>query len=249
MVALRADAFAVKPTILGQVERDFPKGRAGPSLTRAAICPWSNGVLFWVLRPQRFRYHGSTKQRFDHQAIELAQSGTHRLSTYPASMAFSDSYLGRIRQKIGSDLVLMPGAMVALRNPDGRVLLTRRADDGTWCLPAGAAEQGSSFARTAVDELKEEVGITVAESDLVPFGCLSEAELHTINYPNGDVTHCFALLFIAERWTGEPQPDGEEATSSRFAHPSDPPAPLHEPTEHALELLIAFQNSNRFQIR
>jgi NUDIX domain len=42
----------------------------------------------------------------------------------------------------------MPGAMVALQRKDGGVLLTRRADDGTWCLPAGAAEPSGSFACT-----------------------------------------------------------------------------------------------------
>jgi 8-oxo-dGTP pyrophosphatase MutT (NUDIX family) len=67
-----------------------------------------------------------------------------------------DSYLWRLRQAVGNDLVLMPGAMVALQREDGRVLLTKRADDGTWCLPAGAAEAGGSFARTAIDELAEE---------------------------------------------------------------------------------------------
>jgi hypothetical protein len=53
---------------------------------------------------------------------------------------------------VGNDLILMPGAMVALQRNDGQVLLTKRADDGTWCLPAGAAEVGGSFARTAIAE-------------------------------------------------------------------------------------------------
>src|SRR6186997_2423128 len=121
-------------------------------------------------------------------------------------MAYKDSYLWRLRQAVGSDLVLMPGAMVAVQREDQRVLLTRRADDGTWCLPAGAAEPGGSFARTAVDELVEEAGIRVAEKDLIPFGCLSEADAHTIRYPNGDVTHCFAMCFLVRSWEGDPRP-------------------------------------------
>lgn len=52
----------------------------------------------------------------------------------------------------------MPGAMVVLLRDDGHVLLTKRGDDGTWCLPAGAAEVGGSFAQTAIDELAEETG-------------------------------------------------------------------------------------------
>jgi 8-oxo-dGTP pyrophosphatase MutT (NUDIX family) len=57
-------------------------------------------------------------------------------------MAYANSYLWRLRQRVGNDLVLMPGAMVALRDADGKILLTKRGDDGTWCLPAGAAETG-----------------------------------------------------------------------------------------------------------
>lgn len=83
----------------------------------------------------------------------------------------------------------------------------------------------------------------------MPFGCLSEAELHTITYPNGDVTHCFAMLFVAERWSGEPRPDGSEATASRFADPADPPPAVHGPTAYALELLSAYLHSGRFQAR
>lgn len=164
-------------------------------------------------------------------------------------MAYTDSYLWRLRQTVGHQLVLMPGAMIALRRGDGRILLTRRLDDGTWCLPAGAAEPGGSFARTAVDELREEAGVEVAEEDLVAFGCLSEAEAHTIHYPNGDITHCFAVCFLTERWRGEPRPDHHESTEVRFVEPGDPPAPLHAPTARALELLGSYLDSRQFQVR
>lgn len=164
-------------------------------------------------------------------------------------MPYAGSYLWRLRQLIGSDLALMPGAMIALRRDDGRILLTKRADDGTWCLPAGAAEPGGSFARTAIEELEEETGVKVSENDLVAFGCLSEAEAHTIHYPNGDITHCFALCFTAEQWQGDPSPDREESVEVRFVELGNPPDPIHPPTAHALELLGAYLDSGRFQVR
>lgn len=164
-------------------------------------------------------------------------------------MPYRDSYLWRLRQTVGHELVLMPGAMVALQRDDQRVLLTKRADDGSWCLPAGAAERGGSFARTAIEELAEETGVQVDPSDLIPFGCLSEAEAHTIRYPNGDVTHCFALLFLARAWQGDPRPDCEESTEADFYDLGVPPEPLHPPTAHALELLTAYLRSGSFQVR
>jgi 8-oxo-dGTP pyrophosphatase MutT (NUDIX family) len=163
-------------------------------------------------------------------------------------MPFLDSYLWQLRQAVGHDLVLMPGAMVALRRDDGQVLLTKRADDGSWCLPAGAAETGGSFVRTAVDELSEETGIHVSEADLVPFASLSEAALHTIHYPNGDVTHCFAICFLAKRWEGSPRPDLDESIEVEFVELGAVPEPVHPPTAHALRLLAAYLDSGAFQV-
>ena len=92
-------------------------------------------------------------------------------------MSFEGSYLWRLRQKIGHDLVLTPGAAVAAQRPDGQVLFALRGDDGTWCLPGGAAEEGGSFARTAVAELREETGpeVSVQKQGRGVFGRLRDA--------------------------------------------------------------------------
>ena len=79
-------------------------------------------------------------------------------------MAYVGSYLWQLRQAIGHELALIPGAMVALRREDGLVLFTRRGDDGTWCLPAGSAESGGSFARTFID-----LGYYISFSGIVTF--------------------------------------------------------------------------------
>jgi 8-oxo-dGTP pyrophosphatase MutT (NUDIX family) len=164
-------------------------------------------------------------------------------------LSFVGSYLWRLRQRVGSELVLMPGAMVVLQREDGQVLLTKRRDTGVWCLPAGGAEVGGSFADTAVSELAEETGVDVSSADLVPFGCLSEAELHTIHYPNGDLTHCFAMCFLARRWRGDPRADMDETTAVRFVDLDRLPAPLDPPARRALALLEAFLGDGEFQVR
>lgn len=164
------------------------------------------------------------------------------------AMGYVGSYLWRLRQALGSDPILMPGAMVALLDEEGRVLFTKRVDDGSWCLPAGAAEEGGSFAATGIEELREETGLRVERDDLVPFGTLSEAELHTITYPSGDVTHCFALLFLARAWTGDLRPDPAEVSDAQFARPAAQPTPLHGPTAQALALLGDYLATGRFQL-
>ena len=163
-------------------------------------------------------------------------------------MPFEGSYLWRLRQKVGSDLVLIPGAMVFLVREDGAVLFTRRVDNGLWCLPAGGAEEGSSFADTAITELREETGVVVDPADLVAFACLSEAELHTITYPGGDVSHCFAMLFLARRWSGEPRPDGVETDRDALGRSRHPAVPAAGPVRHALDLFRAYLRDGTFQV-
>ena len=163
-------------------------------------------------------------------------------------MPFEGSYLWRLRQKVGSDLVLIPGAMVFLVADDGSVLFTRRADNGTWCLPAGGAEEGGTFAQTAVTELREETGVDVEPADLIGFGTLSEAELHTVTYPGGDVSHNFAMLFLSRRWSGDPRPDEVETSEMLWADPTAPPAPLEPPAVEAIRLFAAYRESGAFQV-
>jgi hypothetical protein len=69
------------------------------------------------------------------------------------------------------------------------------------------------------------------------------------HYPNGDVTHCFALCFLATSWQEDPIPNEDEATDAGFFDPKAPPQPLHSPTAHTLKLLEAFHRSSTFQVR
>ena len=163
-------------------------------------------------------------------------------------MAFEGSYLWRIRQKVGNDLILMPGASVVVENDEGEVLLLRRSDTGEWCVPAGAAEEGDSFAETAINELREEAGLIVDESDLVPFGCLSDPHFHVIKYPSGDITHCFAMCFAVRSWSGELEHEHEEMTGLAFHNLSSLPTPLHGPATEVCELYVRFKDSARFQV-
>jgi ADP-ribose pyrophosphatase YjhB (NUDIX family) len=163
-------------------------------------------------------------------------------------MSFEGSYLWGLRRKVGHDLVLTPGAAVAAQREDGKVLFIRRGDNGVWALPGGAAEEGRSFARTAVDELREETGLVAREEDLIPVACFSEAGRHTLHYPNGDVAHYFSMCFLVRRWEGEPVPDGEETTELRFADPTELPQPFEDSTARAVELLLAYLRTGKFQV-
>jgi len=51
------------------------------------------------------------------------------------------------------------GIVIAAHTRDGRWLLIRRADTGTWALPGGTLEWGETLRSTMVRELLEETGV------------------------------------------------------------------------------------------
>lgn len=59
------------------------------------------------------------------------------------------------------------GAAAVVFDDEGRLLLTRRADNGRWCLPGGAADVGESPSAAAVREVREETGLRVTPTHLL----------------------------------------------------------------------------------
>ncbi|MGA8117180.1 MAG: NUDIX hydrolase N-terminal domain-containing protein [Actinocatenispora sp.] len=58
-------------------------------------------------------------------------------------------------------------ANAAIFDAAGRLLLTRRADNGSWCLPGGSADVGESPSDIAVRETREETGLEVRATGLI----------------------------------------------------------------------------------
>lgn len=55
------------------------------------------------------------------------------------------------------------GIAAVARQPDDRIVLIRRADNGMWCLPGGTLEWGESLRTGLERELDEEAGVTEHE--------------------------------------------------------------------------------------
>ncbi len=66
------------------------------------------------------------------------------------------------------------GIAAAARVDDGRFVLIRRADTGTWCLPGGTLEWGETLRSCLLRELQEEAGITSGVRDVRVLGVFSD---------------------------------------------------------------------------
>lgn len=86
------------------------------------------------------------------------------------------------------------GIAAAAQTADGRWLLVRRSDTGTWALPGGTLEWGETLRDTVVRELAEEAGVTDVELGRV---------VGVYSRPNRDIRFHAVTVVVAAR-IGEP---------------------------------------------
>jgi 8-oxo-dGTP pyrophosphatase MutT (NUDIX family) len=103
-------------------------------------------------------------------------------------------------ERIARQGKLRLGCSAALFDEQGRILLTKRRDNGQWCLPGGAVEPGESVAEACEREVLEETGLSVRVKRLV--GVYSHSDLLVV-YPDGTKVQIVALHFEAEIIGGE----------------------------------------------
>ncbi|HMO29217.1 (deoxy)nucleoside triphosphate pyrophosphohydrolase [Enterovirga sp.] len=131
-------------------------------------------------------------------------------------------------------------AAVALIDADGRVLISERpagkALAGLWEFPGGKVEAGERPEETLIRELREEIGIEVAEPCLAP--------LTFASHPYEDF-HLLMPLYACRRWQGTARPlEGQRLAWVKPAKLRDyPMPPADAPLIPALiDLLSPFGN-------
>ena len=112
-------------------------------------------------------------------------------------------------------------AAVALVDADGRVLIAQRPEGksmaGLWEFPGGKVEPGERPELALIRELREELGVDVAESCLAPMTFASHA------YPD---FHLLMPLYVCRRWKGHAQPlEGQSLAWVRPKRLRDYPMP------------------------
>ena len=80
------------------------------------------------------------------------------------------------------------------------VLLTRRTDNGMWCLPGGMVDPGETVVEACEREVFEETGLSVSVKRLT--GVYSDPN-QVIVYSDGGKNHVVVLNFEVELKSGE----------------------------------------------
>ncbi|WP_222599470.1 NUDIX hydrolase [Aquibacillus kalidii] len=122
-------------------------------------------------------------------------------------------YVEDLRQLVGNEPIILVGAVVAVINEDGQILLQKRKE-GVWGLPGGLMELGESAEETARREVYEETGIKIG--NLVLKGVFSGKQ-YFVTLPNGDQFHPVTIAYISKDLRGgKPKADGKETIDVNF---------------------------------
>lgn len=123
-------------------------------------------------------------------------------------------YVRKLRERIGTDLLLAPTVGALVFDGEGQLLLQQRVDNGQWSIPAGALDPGERPADGVLREVWEEAGVLVAPTRLLGvYGGPNLRHVHT----NGDQAASILSLFACHTVDGTvPSPDGRESLDARF---------------------------------
>ena len=105
-----------------------------------------------------------------------------------------------------------------------KVLLTKRADNGRWCLPGGHMESGESAAEACEREVLEETGLKVRVKRLI--GVYSDPDQLVI-YSDGNKAFFVVMSFEVEILEGELGLSDETTAFGYFSLKEMESMPIH----------------------
>jgi len=102
--------------------------------------------------------------------------------------------------RLGKEGRLRTGCSAVIFNETRtKVLLTRRTDNGLWCVPGGGMESGESAAEACIREVWEETGLNVRVKRLI--GVYSNPN-QLVVYADGNKAQMVVMSFEVEVMSG-----------------------------------------------
>lgn len=156
-----------------------------------------------------------------------------------------NGYIRTMREIIGHKPLVICGASVIVIR-DGRLLLQKRADNGTWGYHGGCLEPGENPEEAARRELFEETGLKARSMQL--FGTFSGPDQHFV-YPNGDEVYVVDTVFLCREFDGEPRADHSEVADLKWFPIVKLPENLGSPIKGILLDFVKWERSRKRPIR
>ena len=122
-------------------------------------------------------------------------------------------FILRLREKIGHDLLWLPGLLMVVVDDEGRILAGRRSDTGRWALPSGILEPGEQPEDGAAREVLEETGVVIAVERLVHIEAWEPSVC-----PNGDQVQFLTMTYACRALSGAARVNDDESTAVAWFH-------------------------------
>jgi 8-oxo-dGTP pyrophosphatase MutT (NUDIX family) len=148
-------------------------------------------------------------------------------------------------ERIAKTARLRPGVTATIFGDQRKkVLLTKRSDNGQWCLPGGGLDPGESISEACIREIYEETGLSIQLLRLI--GVYSSPDW-VIEYADGNRFQILALNFEAEILGGSLTLNSEVTQFGYFSE--DQIEKLDLLPHHRQRIMDAFSSENAPFIR
>ncbi len=120
--------------------------------------------------------------------------------------------------RVGKDAKIGVGACACIFDEmHSKILLTRRADNGQWCLPSGGIEPGESISECCIREVLEETGLHVEVVSLIG---LYTSPHEMVVYADGNRVQVISPSFFCRKISGTPK-ISDETLEIGFFNPNE----------------------------
>ncbi|WP_182524259.1 NUDIX hydrolase [Nocardioides dongkuii] len=146
-----------------------------------------------------------------------------------------------LRRMVGQHELWLP-AVTAVVLHEGRVLLTKRVDNGQWAPVTGIVDPGEEPGVAARREALEETGVEITVDRLASVGVSPP-----VTHANGDRGLYLDLTFACSWVSGEPYAADDENTDVRW-WPVDDLPPMDPSLRRRIEDALAGETAARFTV-
>lgn len=166
------------------------------------------------------------------------------MSSSPGS-SWAESYVGRLRAKVGGYPLIIVSSRIVIERADGKVLLEKRTDFDVWAHLGGACEDTEPLLDSVIREAYEESGLTIRNP--IPFGYASNPAIERVVYAGTDVTYSHAMMFLVKDFEGELRIQPEENCGLAWFAPDEFPKVIGS-TARTMDALARWKATGQFQL-